>query len=101
MKVADRIKSMTFVTQMEATAKRWWSIWEIGNHIWFPKEFDRTVEYIYDTIEDYKKLDRNSANFTKSQGINAMVRQVLWVVQPGPYNYPLNETFALANPCFN
>jgi glyceraldehyde-3-phosphate dehydrogenase (NADP+) len=42
------------------------------------------------------KLDRNSANFTKSQGINAMVRGPLGVVLClGPYNYPLNETFAL------
>jgi glyceraldehyde-3-phosphate dehydrogenase (NADP+) len=31
------------------------------------KEFDRTVEYIYDTIEDYKKLDRDSAKFTKAK----------------------------------
>jgi hypothetical protein len=43
------------------------------------------------------KLDRNSANFTKSQGINAMVRRgpLGVVLCLGPYNYPLNETFAL------
>jgi hypothetical protein len=39
---------------------------------WFTKEFDRTVEYIW-YHEDYKKLDRDSAKFTKSQGVNAMV----------------------------
>jgi glyceraldehyde-3-phosphate dehydrogenase (NADP+) len=33
-------------------------MWEIGkNTTDAAKEFDRTVEYIYDTIEAYKKLD--------------------------------------------
>jgi flavin reductase (DIM6/NTAB) family NADH-FMN oxidoreductase RutF len=43
-------------------------MWEIGKTL--PdseKEFDRTVEYIYDTIEDYKELDRNSAKFEKHE----------------------------------
>jgi hypothetical protein len=64
----DRIKCMTrFVTQMETTRDEVvkYLMWEI-NHFWFSKEFDRTVEYIYDTIEDYKKLDRNSARLQKS-----------------------------------
>jgi glyceraldehyde-3-phosphate dehydrogenase (NADP+) len=76
-------------------------MWEIGKSL--PdseKEFDRTVEYIVDTIEDYKKLDRNCARFTKSQGINAMVRRgpLGVVLCLGPYNYPLNETFSLLIP---
>jgi glyceraldehyde-3-phosphate dehydrogenase (NADP+) len=76
-------------------------MWEIGKSL--PdseKEFDRTVEYIVDTIEDYKKLDRNCARFTKSQGINAMVRRgpLGVVLCLGPYNYPLNETFTLLIP---
>jgi glyceraldehyde-3-phosphate dehydrogenase (NADP+) len=104
MKVADRIKCMTrFVSQMEATREEVvkYLMWEIGKSLSdSQKEFDRTVEYIYDTIEDYKKLDRNSANFTKSQGINAMVRRgpLGVVLCLGPYNYPLNETFALLIP---
>ena len=32
------------------------------------EEFDRTVDYIYDTIDDYKQLDRNSAKFQKNSG---------------------------------
>ena len=76
-------------------------MWEIGKSL--PdseKEFDRTVEYIYDTIEDYKQLDRNNAKFTKSQGVNAMVRRgpLGVVLCLGPYNYPLNETFSLLIP---
>jgi len=104
MKVADRIKCMQdFVTQMKATRSEVvnYLMWEIGKSL--PdseKEFDRTVEYIYDTIEDYKALDRNSARFTKSQGVNAMVRRgpLGVVLCLGPYNYPLNETFSLLIP---
>ncbi len=104
MKVVDRIKCMeAFVTQMKATRTEVvkYLMWEIGKSL--PdseKEFDRTVDYIYDTIEDYKQLDRNSARFTKSQGVNAMVRRgpLGVVLCLGPYNYPLNETFALLIP---
>src|SRR3989304_6160456 len=65
-----------------------------------PQEFQRTCEYIYDTIEHYKQLDRNSAHFTKSQGVNAMIRRgpLGVVLCLGPYNYPLNETFSLLIP---
>ena len=104
MKVADRIKCMSrFVKQMETTRDEVvkYLMWEIGKTLGdSQKEFDRTVEYIYDTIEDYKQLDRNSARFTKSQGVNAMVRRgpLGVVLCLGPYNYPLNETFSLLIP---
>jgi glyceraldehyde-3-phosphate dehydrogenase (NADP+) len=104
MKVADRIKCMAkFAAQMKETRSEIvkFLMWEIGKSL--PdseKEFDRTLEYIYDTIEDYKQLDRNNARFTKSQGVNAMVRRgpLGVVLCLGPYNYPLNETFALLIP---
>lgn len=104
MKVTERIKCMeNFVKQMKLTRNEVVKLlmWEIGKSL--PdseKEFDRTVEYIIDTIEDYKKLDRNNARFTKSQGINAMVRRgpLGVVLCLGPYNYPLNETFTLLIP---
>ncbi|WP_438965626.1 NADP-dependent glyceraldehyde-3-phosphate dehydrogenase [Flavobacterium sp.] len=104
MKVMDRIKCMQdFVTQMKATREEVvkFLMWEIGKSL--PdseKEFDRTVDYIYDTIEDYKQLDRDNARFTKSQGVNAMVRRgpLGVVLCLGPYNYPLNETFSLLIP---
>ncbi len=69
MKVADRISCMEkFVRQMKTKRKEVVKLlmWEIGKNL--PdseKEFDRTVEYIYDTIEDYKQMDRNSAKFQK------------------------------------
>jgi glyceraldehyde-3-phosphate dehydrogenase (NADP+) len=104
MKVIDRIKCMeNFVTQMKATRSEVvkYLMWEIGKSLGdSEKEFDRTVEYIYYTIEDYKQLDRNSARFSKSQGVNAMVRRgpLGVVLCLGPYNYPLNETFSLLIP---
>ena len=104
MKVIDRIKCMeNFVSQMKATRSEVvkYLMWEIGKSLGdSEKEFDRTVEYIYDTIEDYKQLDRNNARFTISQGVNAMVRRgpLGVVLCLGPYNYPLNETFSLLIP---
>ncbi|WP_338408965.1 aldehyde dehydrogenase family protein, partial [uncultured Flavobacterium sp.] len=96
MKVSERIKCMQdFVTQMKSTRDEVikFLMWEIGKSL--PdsqKEFDRTVDYINDTIEDYKELDRNNAKFKKSQGVNAMVRRgpLGVVLCLGPYNYPLN-----------
>ncbi|AOZ97996.1 MULTISPECIES: NADP-dependent glyceraldehyde-3-phosphate dehydrogenase [Flavobacterium] len=104
MKVADRIKCMeNFVTQMKTTRQEVVKLlmWEIGKTLGdSEKEFDRTVDYIYDTIEHYKQLDRSNAHFTKSQGVNAMIRRgpIGVVLCLGPYNYPLNETFSLLIP---
>ena len=76
-------------------------MWEIGkNNADAAKEFDRTVEYIYDTIEAYKKLDRKSAKFDTEGNIRAHIRRgpLGVVLCLGPYNYPLNETFSLLIP---
>ncbi|MEM9076042.1 MAG: NADP-dependent glyceraldehyde-3-phosphate dehydrogenase [Bacteroidota bacterium] len=104
MKVKDRIECMeTFVKKMEVRREEVVKLlmWEIGKSQ--PdsyKEFDRTVEYIYDTIEAYKQLDRNSAKFEKYQGVYAHIRRgpLGIVLCLGPYNYPLNETFTLLIP---
>jgi len=104
MKVEDRIKCMeTFVELMKTKRDEVVKLlmWEIGKYL--PdsqKEFDRTVDYIYDTIEDYKQMDRNSAKFNKSDGIYAHIRRgpLGVVLCLGPYNYPLNETFCLLIP---
>ncbi len=104
MKVSDRIKCMeTFVEMMKTKREEVVKLlmWEIGKNL--PdseKEFDRTVDYIYDTIEDYKQMDRDSAKFNKSDGIYAHIRRgpLGVVLCLGPYNYPLNETFCLLIP---
>jgi glyceraldehyde-3-phosphate dehydrogenase (NADP+) len=104
MKVVDRIKCMEkFVAQMKETRTEVVKLlmWEIGKTLGdSEKEFDRTVEYIQDTIESYKELNSRSAYFSKVQGINAMVRRgpIGVVLCLGPYNYPLNETFTLLIP---
>ena len=104
MKVRDRIECMEkFVRQMEAKREEVVRLlmWEIGKSL--PdseKEFDRTVEYIHDTIEEYKVLDRSCAKFSKHDGVYAHIRRgpLGVVLCLGPYNYPLNETFALLIP---
>jgi len=104
MKVVDRIKCMEkFVAKMKETRTEVVKLlmWEIGKTLGdSEKEFDRTVEYIQDTIESYKELNSRSAYFSKVQGINAMVRRgpIGVVLCLGPYNYPLNETFTLLIP---
>lgn len=76
-------------------------MWEIGkSYKDSVKEFDRTVEYIYDTIDAYKDLDRDNSRFQIDAGIVAQVRRApLGVVLcMGPFNYPLNETYTVLIP---
>ncbi|MER0442053.1 NADP-dependent glyceraldehyde-3-phosphate dehydrogenase [Emticicia sp. W12TSBA100-4] len=64
------------------------------------KEFDRTVEYIYDTIDCLKDIDRNSSRFKIEQGIIGQIRRSPFgvVLCMGPFNYPLNETYTTLIP---
>jgi acyl-CoA reductase-like NAD-dependent aldehyde dehydrogenase len=76
-------------------------MWEIGkNYGDSEKEFDRTVEYIYATIDALKEFDREGSRFKIEQGIIAQIRRApLGVVLcMGPFNYPLNETFTTLIP---
>jgi len=104
MKVANRIICMEkFVGQMKTKREEIVKLlmWEIGKTLAdSQKEFDRTVDYIYDTIEEYKQMDRGSAKFEKNSGVNAHIRRgpLGVVLCLGPYNYPLNETFCLLIP---
>ncbi|HEY3429356.1 MAG TPA: aldehyde dehydrogenase family protein, partial [Cyclobacteriaceae bacterium] len=64
------------------------------------KEFDRTCDYIVDTIKALKELDRHSAKLIEDQGFMAQIRRVPLGVAlcMGPFNYPLNETFTTLIP---
>ncbi len=76
-------------------------MWEIGKTLKdAEKEFDRTCDYIVDTVRAYKELDRNSAKLLEEQGFMAQIRRVPLGVSlcMGPYNYPLNETFTTLIP---
>ena len=104
MSVADRIKCVEdfthkMIQQKEVVVKL--IMWEIGkSYADSIKEFDRTVEYIYATIDALKDLDRASSRFENEQGIIAQIRRspLGVVLCMGPFNYPLNETFTTLIP---
>jgi glyceraldehyde-3-phosphate dehydrogenase (NADP+) len=104
MTVAQRIACMqNFTKQMVARRDQIVNLimWEIGKNL--PdsqKEFDRTVDYIKATVEALKQLDNSSSRFMIVEGTIGQIRRTpLGVVLcMGPYNYPLNETFATLIP---
>lgn len=76
-------------------------MWEIGKSFDdSAKEFDRTVDYIRETVDALKDLDRVSSRFVIQQGIIGQIRRgpLGVVLCMGPYNYPLNETFTTLIP---
>jgi len=76
-------------------------MWEIGkSYQESEKEFDRTIDYIRNTIDALRDLDRASSKFVAEQGIIGQIRRApLGVVLcMGPFNYPLNETFTTIIP---
>lgn len=104
LKVSDRIAAIEkFLQRMlvhRSSIVRW-LMFEIGkNQNDSEAEFDRTIEYIVDTIAAVKSLDRDTAKIELHQGIYAQVRRgpLGVVLCMGPYNYPLNETFATLIP---
>ena len=104
MSVSERINCVeNFITKMleqKAIVVKL-IMWEIGKtYADSEKEFDRTVEYIYATIEALKDIDRDSSRFTIEQGIVAQIRRspLGVVLCMGPFNYPLNETFTTLIP---
>lgn len=104
MAVADRIACMeTFVGKMLEQKKVVVNLimWEIGKNLAdATKEFDRTVTYIYDTIDTLKTMDRNSSRFRMEEGIIGQIRRspLGVVLAMGPFNYPLNETYTTLIP---
>jgi len=76
-------------------------MWEIGKTL--PdagKEFDRTVDYIRDTLDVLKDLDRVSSRFLIEQRVIGQVRRAPLgvVLRMGPFNYPLNELYVDPEP---
>ncbi|TBV08335.1 NADP-dependent glyceraldehyde-3-phosphate dehydrogenase [Phytopseudomonas dryadis] len=104
LRVAERIQHVErFLARMReqrgAVVKL--LMWEIGKNLKdSEKEFDRTCDYIVDTIEALKALDRRSSRFELEQGTLGQIRRVPLGVAlcMGPYNYPLNETFTTLIP---
>jgi len=104
MSVQDRIRCVEqfthkMIEQKDIVVKL--IMWEIGkSYADSVKEFDRTVEYIYATIDALKDIDRHSSGFEIEQGIVAQIRRspLGVVLCMGPFNYPLNETFTTLIP---
>ncbi len=104
MSVQDRINCVErfthkMIEQRDVVVKL--IMWEIGkSYADSVKEFDRTVEYIYATIDALKEIDRDSSRFQIEQGIVAQIRRspLGVVLCMGPFNYPLNETFTTLIP---
>jgi glyceraldehyde-3-phosphate dehydrogenase (NADP+) len=102
--VAERVRRVEafaarMVEQREAVVRL--MMWEIGKPLSeCHAEFDRTVEYIRDTVDAVKDLDRASSRFVVEKGIYAQIRRAPLgpTLCMGPYNYPLNETFATLIP---
>ncbi|SKB72795.1 Acyl-CoA reductase [Parapedobacter luteus] len=104
MSVEGRIQCMQqfvylMVQQRDVVVKL--LMWEIGKTL--PdaaKEFDRTVDYINDTIDALKDLDRESSRFQQAEGTIAQIRRAPLgvVLSMGPFNYPLNEIFTTLIP---
>ena len=104
MSVADRIGYIQeFARRMKERRSEVVRIlmWEIGKPLKeSEKEFDRTLEYIADTMDALKDLDRVSSRFVIEQGIIGQIRRGPLGVAlcMGPFNYPLNETFTTLIP---
>ncbi|QCP54165.1 NADP-dependent glyceraldehyde-3-phosphate dehydrogenase [Trinickia violacea] len=104
MTVEGRINCMeVFVRQMIAVKSKVVKtlLWEIGKSADdSAKEFDRTIDYIRQTIDALKDLDNRSSRFEVAEATIGQIRRTpLGVVLcMGPYNYPLNETFATLIP---
>jgi len=70
-------------------------MWEIGKPYKDSKmEFDRALEYIHDTLEAVKDIDRVSSEWVSQKGIMGLIKRApLGVVLcMGPFNYPFYET---------
>ncbi|WP_371911736.1 NADP-dependent glyceraldehyde-3-phosphate dehydrogenase [Pseudomonas sp. ok272] len=104
LRVAERIQHVeAFLARMREQREAVVNLlmWEIGKNLKdSEKEFDRTCDYIVDTINALKELDRRSSRFELEQDTLGQIRRVPLGVAlcMGPYNYPLNETFTTLIP---
>ncbi len=104
MSVAGRINAVEdFARRMVARREQVVRLmsWEICKSLVdCGKEFDRTMDYIRDSVEALKQLDRASSGFVMEAGILGQIRRspLGVVLCMGPFNYPLNETFATLIP---
>mmetsp|Transcript_28923 Transcript_28923/g.59135 ORF Transcript_28923/g.59135 Transcript_28923/m.59135 type:complete len:565 (-) Transcript_28923:208-1902(-) len=107
MSQADRITAMElFVTTLKETRQEIVDVlmWEIcKNTADAAKEFDRTMEYVAASIANLKALSSSAealGQWTTLSGVTAKVRRgpVGVNLMLAPFNYPLNEMYAMLIP---
>jgi len=104
MRVQDRADRLSdFLVAMRSEREKCVRLlmWEIGkSRSDCEKEFDRTAQYIADTVEALKETDRSGSRFSANGGVLAQIRRAPLgvVLSMGPFNYPLNETFTTLIP---
>jgi glyceraldehyde-3-phosphate dehydrogenase (NADP+) len=104
LSVAERIAHVTdFLGRFRACREEVVRLlmWEVGKSLAdSQKEFDRTADYIADTVEALKDLDRDSSRPVIREGVIGQIRRgpLGVVLCMGPFNYPLNETFTTLIP---
>jgi glyceraldehyde-3-phosphate dehydrogenase (NADP+) len=75
-------------------------IWEIGKaKLEAENELDRTLQFIHQVISELRK-DATAATWSSISSVTAAIRRgaIGIVLALGPYNYPLNETYATIIP---
>lgn len=100
----ERVECMqAFVKEMRTMAHEvaLMEMWEICKP--YPAcrdEFHRTLDYIENTMKALEDMERKSNHFHRIENYLAQVRRTPAGVMlcMGPFNYPLNETFAMAIP---
>ncbi|MBU2548617.1 MAG: aldehyde dehydrogenase family protein, partial [Proteobacteria bacterium] len=76
-------------------------MWEVAKPLAQAEdEFDRTIDYIDDTIQAAGELAGSWSGPARRDGLTASIRRapIGTALLMGPYNYPLNETMALLLP---
>ena len=76
-------------------------VWEVGKSLAESRmEFDRTIEYIEDTIAELRRWERVEGGVTAVGGFKVRRHRVPWgvVLSLGPYNNPFYETYTILVP---
>jgi len=94
---------MKFIKGMESKRKEVVTLlmWEIGKNFQDScKEFDRTVEYLEETVKVAMDMDKSYKEIKNDGGILAQIKRAPLGVTlcMGPYNYPLNESLTTIIP---
>jgi len=104
MPMAERIGYVEeFAVRMQALEEGFirQAMWEIAKPYRASKdEFQRTLKYIAETIKRLREMDKTANQIRQLEGFAAQIRRSPLgpVLLMGPFNYPLNEAFAMFIP---